>query len=273
MSWKHLIRQHVSLSTTERLISLERWFRHELFWHINPKKWASQSHLRKFKNKHLGERCFIIGNGPSLRHTNLSLLKNEITFGLNRIYLLFDELGFDTTYFVTVNHLVIEQFANEIVRAIPGPKFVDWNARNLFPSAKNMMYLRSFPLEPRFFNNIEHGVWQGTTVTYVAMQIAFYMGFREVILVGVDHSFTSKGPAHQVVTTENTDPNHFNDQYFGKGIRWQLPDLDGSELAYRLAKYQFERHGRNILDATVNGKLQVFDKARLEDIIEGNHEN
>ncbi len=66
-------------------------------------------HLAQLKDIHAGKRAFIIGNGPSLKQTDLSRLRNEFTFGLNRIYLMFPELGFHTTYFVTVNDLVIEQ--------------------------------------------------------------------------------------------------------------------------------------------------------------------
>ena len=64
----------------------------------------------KFKNK----RCIIIGNGPSLNKLDLSLLKDEYTFGLNRIYLLFEKLGFETDFLVSINRFVIEQFAHEM---------------------------------------------------------------------------------------------------------------------------------------------------------------
>jgi hypothetical protein len=57
------------------------------------------------------------------------------------------------------------------------------------------------------------------------------------------------------------DPNHFAPNYFGKGFRWHLPDLEGSELAYRVAKHIFAMNGRKIFDATINGKLDVFPKA------------
>ncbi len=92
------------------------------------------------------------------------------------------------------------------------------------------------------------------------MQIAYYMGFEKVILIGVDHSFETKGKPHTMVVSEGDDPNHFDPCYFGKGFRWQLPDLRTSELAYRIAKYHFENAEREILDATVDGKLQVFPK-------------
>jgi hypothetical protein len=92
------------------------------------------------------------------------------------------------------------------------------------------------------------------------MQIAYYMGFAKVILTGVDHSFTTKGEPHATVLSVGDDPNHFDPDYFGKGIRWQLPDLETSELAYRLAKYQFEIDNRELFDATVDGSLRVFPK-------------
>ena len=77
----------------------------------NPVWMESVQRVRAYRNKHEGRRCFILGTGPSLKKTDLSLLKNEFTFGLNRIYLLFDELKFNTTYYVAVNNLVIEQCA------------------------------------------------------------------------------------------------------------------------------------------------------------------
>jgi len=89
--------------------------------------------LPRLKDIHKGRRAFIIGNGPSLRQTDLSKLKNEFTFGLNRIYLLFPELGFHTTYLVSINDLVIEQFKDEIL-AQPLPKFLAWHSHRHFPS-------------------------------------------------------------------------------------------------------------------------------------------
>ena len=233
-------------------------------WFLSRKRWASVRRLRRLKDRHSGQRCFIIGNGPSLRKTDLSLLRNEVTFGLNRIYLWFDELGFPTTYFVAVNRFVIEQCAREIIR-LPCPKFISWDHRNLIEFTPDMMFLRPRS-GPRFYSDITDGVWGGATVTYAAMQIAYYLGFQKVILVGVDHSFVTKGEPHSVVVSQEDDPNHFHPQYFGKGFRWQLPDLEESELAYSIAKHQYEHAGREILDATVGGKLQVFPKVEYRQL-------
>jgi hypothetical protein len=226
---------------------------------LDPRRRASAKRMIALKDKHRGERCFIIGNGPSLKKTDLSRLENEPTFGLNRIYLLFDEMGFATSYYVCVNRLVIEQCAQEIVAKVPCPKFIGWQARDLIEFTPDMMFFHSRP-DLRFSTDLLEGVWEGATVTYVAMQIAYYMGFSQVILIGVDHSFDTKGEPHTTLVSQGDDPDHFDPGYFGRGFRWQLPDLETSELAYRIAKYQFELANREIVDATIGGKLQVFRK-------------
>jgi hypothetical protein len=237
--------------------------------HLHPNYLLSMLRIVQLRDKHKGQRCFIIGNGPSLQKMDLRPLRGEYTFGLNRIYLLFDELGFATTYYVAVNRLVIEQCAQEIMSKVPSVMFIDWEARDLIHFSDKTVYLKAFHEEPRFSTNISRGIWQGMTVTYVAMQIAYHMGFEKVILIGVDHSFTVKGEPHQVVVGEAEDPNHFSPEYFGKGFRWQLPDLYGSELAYRMAKFQFARAGREIVDATVGGKLEIFPKTAYDSLFSG----
>ncbi len=217
-------------------------------------------HLRSFQNRFAGQRCFIIGNGPSLRQTDLSLLKNELTFGLNRIYLAFPELGFTTTYLVSVNELVLEQCAAEM-RQLEMPKFLTWRARHWFKEDERAAFVDTDFTGPETFSADACGrVFEGFTVTYVALQIAFYMGFQQAILIGVDHNFKTQGPANATVVSQGDDPNHFAANYFGKGFRWQLPDLAGSERAYRLARHAYEQAGRQVLDATVGGKLTVFPK-------------
>ena len=55
--------------------------------------------VKKFKNKHLGERCFIVGNGPSLKNTKLDLIKNEFSFAMNRISMIFDFTEWRPSYY------------------------------------------------------------------------------------------------------------------------------------------------------------------------------
>ena len=271
--------------------------------YLHPWRRASIEHLTQLKDIHKGQRAFIIGNGPSLKQTDLSKLQGEITFGMNRIYLMFEELGFNTTYSSVVNDLVIEQTAQDLA-ALEIPRFVTWRSRKYFepkhmtpsqpppnsqkrefgggvetpPSSlpfshgekgksrpnmgegRSPTFLYTTYDSPRFSSDVRGRVWEGATVTYVTMQLAFHMGIKEVILVGVDHNYTTTGTPNTTITSTGDDPNHFSGQYFGKGFRWQLPDLETSEMAYRMARKAYENAGRRIVDATVGGKLTIFEK-------------
>lgn len=231
--------------------------------YLHPWRRESIRRLAALKDTHKGKRAFIIGNGPSLRQTELSRLRAEFTFGLNRIYLLFPELGFQTTYLVSINNLVIEQFADEIL-GLQMPKFLTWRSHRHFPVNSPVPQLPTFLYTsytgPRFSPDVRGRVWEGATVTNVALQLAFHMGFGQVILIGVDHNFASRGDANKIVVSQGDDLNHFAPNYFGKGAKWQLPDLDTSEVGYTFAREAYYKAGRDVLDATVGGKLTIFPK-------------
>ena len=230
---------------------------------LHPWRRASIKRLAAYKDKHRGERCVIIGNGPSLRNTDVSKIKDEYTFGLNRIYLAFPDWGFKTNYLVSINNLVMEQYAEEI-QQLEIPKFLAWRSRQHIKLTDNMMFLHTTYYNPKFSHDVRGRVYEGATVTYVAMQIAFYMGFEQVVLIGVDHSFKAKGKPNETVVSGGDDQSHFDPKYFAKGVRWQLPDLDTSEQAYMRARYAYEQAGREILDATIGGQLTVFPKVDFD---------
>lgn len=235
---------------------------------LTPQGWISIQRLRRFHNAHRGERCFIIGNGPSLQQTNLSLLRREYTFGLNRGYLLFAHLGFTTTYYVATNPYVIEQCAAEL-NALTIPKFLGWVGSNHIAFDPYTILIHTWEV-PLFSTDPSHRMlWGGGTVTYEALQLAYYMGFSQVILVGVDHHFVRTGPPGElVVAEEHEDPDHFSPDYFGRGFRWQLPDLELSRKAYLLARDAFAQDGREILDATIGGRLTVFPRVAYASLFE-----
>ena len=231
--------------------------------YLHPWRRESIRRLAALKDIHKGKRAFIIGNGPSLKQTDLTKLKNEFTFGMNRFYMAFPELGFTTTYFCSINDLVIEQFSDDIL-ALPMPTFLAWRSHRHFspqlPISKIPTFVYTSYTGPRMAGDVTGRVWEGATVTNFAIQIAFHMGFEKVVLIGVDHNFASKGDANKTVVSEGDDPNHFMPNYFGKGVKWQLPDLDTSEVGYIMAREAYRKAGREIVDATVGGKLTVFPK-------------
>ncbi|HCE18327.1 MAG TPA: hypothetical protein DEQ80_10750 [Anaerolinea thermolimosa] len=232
---------------------------------FHPWRRDSIRRLRALKDIHRGQRVFIIGNGPSLRQTDMSKLRNEYTIGMNRIFLMFPELGFQTTYLCSVNDLVIEQSAAEL-QALNLPRFVSWRARRWLKPDDNLYFLYTTYTGPKFSTDLTGRLWEGATVTNIALQVAFYLGFQEAILIGVDHNFVTQGKPNTTVTSQGDDPNHFSPAYFGKGFRWQLPDLETSERGYRMAREAYETAGRRVVDATVGGKLTIFPKVDYDSL-------
>ncbi len=232
-------------------------------WHLK-----YSNNLLKFKNIHKDKSCFIIGNGPSLNKMDLSPIKNYYTFGLNKIYLMLKRVDLNLSYHVSINRFVIEQSIKEF-QSLKCPSFLSYKAaQNIIEDfGKNTNFILTG--ESHYFQrDLILPVSEGYTVTYVAMQIAYYMGFKEVFLIGVDHNFpTAQGKPNQKQFLSGKDLNHFDSNYFGNQ-EWQLPDLQASELSYHLAQFYFNRAGGNIYDATVDGKLQIFPKISYEQALD-----
>lgn len=223
--------------------------------------------LKKYKNIHKGEDCFIVGNGPSLNKTDLTLLSDYHVFGLNKIHMIFEKQKFDLSYHVTVNKHVIEQTKKELnENSYHCPSFISFAASRGIDYKSPWVHKILTNGRWSFYDSILEPISEGYTVTYVAMQIAYYMGFKNVFLVGVDHNFQQKGKPNEKQKFEGDDLNHFHPDYF-KGHNWQLADLEGSEASFALAKHQFHFDGRNIIDATVDGKLTIFEKMKYEDAL------
>lgn len=220
----------------------------------------------RIRDRHRGERCVIMGNGPSLRRIDLSLLKGEITFGLNKIFLLIPEMGWAPTYYCAVNPLVIEQARRDILDS-GMPKFIGHEGVNWIPARDDVYFLNSKRREAGFATTLDEPMWQGYTVTYCALQLAYIMGFSEVVLVGVDHCYRCAGAPNQEQDAEAVDVNHFHPGYFSSGQKWNLPDLDMSETAYAMAREAFESDGRRVVNATPGTCLDVFDKVELEAVL------
>jgi hypothetical protein len=177
--------------------------------------------------------------------------------------LLRKKLGFDPTFYCCVNKNVIEQFAEEIEN-VQSIKFLSSYGKGKIANNGRTFFMDSVQAIG-FSKDIENQHWhEGWTVTYCAMQLAYYLGFSEVLLIGVDHSFVQNGPPNKTVEAKEADQNHFHPDYFGPGVKWQFPDLERSEQHYKIAKDVYEKDSRRIYDATVEGKLEIFPKINLE---------
>jgi len=215
--------------------------------------------VSRLKGRHEGERAILVANGPSLNHMDLSFLRRNTVIGLNKIYLGLSKFGFYPKYYVAVNDLVVQQSAEQI-KALSCIKFISKRNAAYFPEDALTYHLETRNPPARFCHDIAQGVHEGWTVTYVALQIARYLGFTEVVIIGLDHRYEYSGGPNETKVMEGADPNHFSPDYFGGGQKWDNPDLMNSEESYRIARQEFEKEGRRIIDATVDGACTIFEK-------------
>lgn len=244
-----------------------------------PKQPFDGRKLDELAGIHSGERAVIIGNGPSLRETDLKLLKDEITFGVNGIFYARQDMGFDPTYYVVEDSSVMSENLPAIRAQHARLKFFPSMYRDLY-GADDAVYFnlnRGFYEQrspnkgvPRFSVDAARRLYAGQSVTYLNLQLAYHMGFTTVLLVGVDFDYVIPADAErhgEILTSRGPDPNHFHPEYFGRGKTWKDPHLDRVAVNYELAREMFEADGRAILNATVGGKLEIFPRVDLDTML------
>jgi len=224
--------------------------------------------LRRYVARTGKRRVFVVGNGPSLKRTNLRLLRGEITIGFNGIFL---HEEFVPTIYIVEDHLEAEDRAAEIhAYECPVKMFPSYLGYVIAPQ-RNTIFLNhvsriSYPVDSDFTNDAAELSYTGGTVTYTGIQVAASLGFEEIILVGVDASYRvdnvdrSTAYGTGVLTSKSDDVNHFDPRYFGSGYRWHDPNVNVMLQAYRKARDHARKHGACIRNATVGGQLEVFPR-------------
>lgn len=224
--------------------------------------------LTKFKDIHKGKRCFIVATGPSLRIEDLEKLEEhkEITFSMNRIYNLFAKTKWRPDYYVIQDYKAIEDLSDEIANLNLPYKFVSYrpesywkNPAAIESSIKFKLISEKYKEEmPNFSSDIARGIFEGYTVTYACLQIAVYMGFSEIYLIGVDFNYSA-----DVYSAQNHFPGY---QSENKPVRLNEVRPDLVALAYKKAGLYGKKHGTEIYNATRGGKLEIFPRAEFDSL-------
>lgn len=268
--------------------------------------------LDEFAGRHKGRRAFVIGNGPSLNEIDMGRLKDEITFGSNRVYLGFEQWGFTTTYWGISDWLQIEEYGAEYEEHVPCsvPAFYpfDYLAYLRFANGCPTPFV---PSRRPFFAKDCGRVYIGHSVTYCLMQIAAIMGCNPIILVGVDHDYPlrprpwlqravartreavvrplrgtalyealrkfkqvraknrgvpKQSPVKQWRPEDAVAPTHFTAEYAAGERKFMLPEPAEMDRDFRCAARWARENGMDILNATPGSNLEIFARARFEDL-------
>ncbi len=217
--------------------------------------------IEKVYHLHKGERCFIVATGPSLKMKDLDLLKDnkEICISMNSIFYAFDETQWRPDYYVMSDYRGFSEY-KEVLDRLPVKKlFLNdhdeefWSLsheKNIYQYHQHCEYC--FDRLPKFTDNFSRKSYIGATVTYTCMQLAAYMGFEEIYLLGVDFSYANS-------TTENCyDHFHKEEKLSAVGYERHV------KLAYEAARKYADEHGIKIYNATRGGKLEVFDRVDFD---------
>ena len=253
-----------------------RTFHDKLIRRISsPPSSQSCSKLAALHNIHKGQRAWIIGNGPSLTKLDLALLKDEITFGVNGIWLLFDELGWKPKYYTVEDRFVAEDDA-KIINEIHGPvKIFPKDLSDVLSPNNDTIYVNFhrgfYPGFPRFSDCCNEAVYWGGTVTYMNMQLAHYMGCNPIYLIGMDMDYEvpDYNEGNDILSRE-PDVNHFHPDYFGPGKRWHMPNVKRMILCLEHAGQFLAKKDIHVFNATAGGKLESFPRVPFEDVFDKN---
>ncbi|MEH6559645.1 MAG: 6-hydroxymethylpterin diphosphokinase MptE-like protein [Oceanicoccus sp.] len=228
--------------------------------------WRSRGKLKQLKNSQVGKKAIILCNGPSANDVDFNLLGDVYTFGLNKINLLFDKTNFRPSSIVAVNPHVIKQ-NRDFYNSTNIPLFLDNYALEYgVRSQASKIFLHSTGI-PAFSTDCSNSIYEGYTVTYVAMQLAYHMGFKEVALLGCDHYFGDIVIPNITEKKEGPDQWHFDENYFSNGDDWHTPDLLQSECSYNMAMLAYHQDGRKLFNATAGSHLRLLPKISIEDFI------
>ncbi len=224
--------------------------------------------------------CVILGNGPSLKQVDLDCLRHIPTFGANGLYLAYPQTSFRATFHVVEDHLVAEDRATELNQLRESIKLFPTYLAYCLDDDGAAIFYRHLPRPRAAEGNFEFSpdaaaqTYSGCTVTFSSLQLAYYLGFRRILLIGLDHNYVIPSDVQKrqdynvsVLDMPSDDPNHFNADYFGKGKRWHDPQVHKMDQAYIAARAFLERQNVEIFNCTVGGKLEVFPRRPLADCL------
>lgn len=256
---------------------------------LTPQLKKSFVNFKKLKGTFSGKRCFIMGNGPSLNITPLEKLKDEFVWGFNKCYLLFERINWKPSFYTAVDTLVLPDIANELNQLTEDCKEtlfffpLKYFLHKMIKNRENIIWFNEYGMSTYdlpfsyFSTNPLYYVRTVNTVAITGLQLAVYMGFNPIYLVGCDTNYVipegaeasgevrdigtgEKIKGYEIISTFNNDPNHFDTAYFGTNAKWHAPNVNGMIFGYSMAKKICDELGVEVYNATIGGMLEVFPR-------------
>lgn len=220
--------------------------------------------IAKFKGVHKGERCFIVATGPSLTVQDIELIKNEITFSMNSIVKIFSQTDWRPTYYGIQDKVAYKNVQDQmsLLENNNGTKvFYSSRIKNVGISNGTPYYLTYMAHgtkkrgrhKYKFSWDCFKRVYDGFSISYSMLQLAVYMGFKKIFIIGLDADYPLQGKIH-------FDEESINDNT-SRGTKQSQVE------AFEYCKNQLLKHGIEVYNVTRGGKLETFPRMKLEDAL------
>lgn len=155
---------------------------------------SKYTYLKKYKNCHQGEKCFIIGTGPSLKKEQLDAIKNEVLIGVNGLCLWESYKSYLNYFFIGDIHAY-----KKLYHDVPNNTFVSSFCINMYGNPAHRPFQEIpvcrfnyfVPYCPKISFDITRCFYDFNSVIFLALQFAIYAGFSEIYLLGVDCNYSS----------------------------------------------------------------------------------
>ena len=282
---KDIVTNSNLLSSIRRQYRYQRARKNYIRMQAAYKRSSYPERIEAVKGVHSGKRCFVIGNGPSLIPEDLDLIKDEYSFAANRIYLMYEKTSWRPTFYMCQDRQLMRTVSDyysscEETVFLGYPAIYDYG----IDVPKANYYLADNRDANRIVNKLGFSdqanefVVDGGSVTYSAIQMAVFMGFKIIYLLGVDHNFShTLDKNRRIVEHKEVKEDYFDKRYKDafkqfeeKGKTFAAPDKGLMDLAFEAAFEYGNKNGIKIFNATRGGKLEVFPRVNLEEILKEN---
>lgn len=229
--------------------------------------------IRSLKDYKINESCFIIGNGPSLKAGDLEKLKQSgiDSFASNRIYKIFDQTSWRPTYFSVVDWKGIPDEDADSMDDVPYLFFSDYFWRKHHVTNPNSIVFRGIRLTNaklesyRYSEDVSQQIYMKGSVTYTNFQLATYMGYKKIYLLGMDNSYAYvMGSDGKTTKQEGVDNSHF---YKDENPTHIYSEKEAMDNCFVAAKQYADLHGIEIVNTTRGGKLELFPRVDFDSIV------
>lgn len=235
--------------------------------------------IREYKNKYKGETCFIIGNGPSLRAEDLDKLVGKHCFAANGIYKMYPFTAWRPEFYFAQDAEVTQKILMEdIGKVVESVIFTSINSPLLGFEKKyeNIRYTRLYYEEdngmPKFSSECDKVLNISRTVTYSMLQMAAYMGFETIYLLGIDCAYRDERLEDGTIIC-NENLMNYNEEIEKLNSKWKekMDVVPGAYVyqmikGFKVAKKYAENNNIQIYNATRGGKLEVFERVDFDSL-------